>query len=123
MIWNTAREKSTSKYWHRIHETNDEEPEDIVLNLTKLMEIDLTYEYVDITHRLNKGRRAPPRPTFVRFSNYYRKEQMYRGRWKLRKKSGLKGLGVDPPPPKKKKLSKRELKCLNGPPIKKRKRT
>ena len=26
----------------------------------------------------------------------YSKEQMYRGRWKLRKKSGLKGLGVDP---------------------------
>ena len=59
------------------------------------MEIDLTYDDIDITHRLNKGHKSP-RPIIVRFSNYYSKEQMYRGRWKLRKKSGLKGLGVDP---------------------------
>ena len=39
---------------HGIPETNDEEPEDIVLNLAKLMEIDLTYEDIDITHRLIK---------------------------------------------------------------------
>ena len=59
------------------------------------MEIDLTYEDIDIAHRLNKGRKSP-KPIIVRFSNYYSNEQMYRGRWKLRKKSGLRGLGVDP---------------------------
>ena len=59
------------------------------------MEIDLTYADIDITHRLNKGHKSP-RPIIVRFSNFYSKEQMYRGRWKLRKNSGLKGLGVDP---------------------------
>ena len=59
------------------------------------MEIDLTYEDIDITHRLNKGSKSP-RPIIVRFSNYYSKEQMYRGRWKLRKKSSLRGLRVDP---------------------------
>ena len=59
------------------------------------MEIDLTYDDIDITHRLNKGCKSP-RPIIVRFSNYYSKEQMYRGHWKLRKKSGLKGLGVNP---------------------------
>ena len=59
------------------------------------MEIDLTYEDIDITHRLNKGTKSP-RPIIVRFSNYCSKEQMYRGRWKLRKKSGLRGLGVEP---------------------------
>ena len=44
---------------------------------------------------LNKGSKSP-RPIIVRFSNYYSKEQMYRGRWKLRKKSSLRGLRVDP---------------------------
>ena len=63
---------------------NDEDPEDIVLDLAKLMEIDLTYDDIDITHRFNKGRKSP-RPIIVRFSNYYSKEQMYRGRWKLSK--------------------------------------
>ena len=80
---------------HGIPEKKDEDPEDIVLDLTKLVEIDVTYHDIDITHRLNKGHKSP-RPIIVRFSNYYSKEQMYRGRWKLRKKSGLKGLGVDP---------------------------
>ena len=80
---------------HGIPETDDEEPEDIILGLAKLMEIDLTYEDIDITHRLKKGNKTP-RPIIVRFSNYYSKEQMYRGRWKLRKKSGLRDLGVDP---------------------------
>ena len=79
---------------HGIPETDDEVPEDIVLDLAKLMELDLTYEDIDITHRLNKGSKSP-RPIIVRFSNYYSKEQMYRGRWKLRKKSGLRGVGVD----------------------------
>ena len=80
---------------HGIPEKIDEDPEDIVLDLAKLMEIDLTYDDIDITHRLNKGHKSP-RPIIVRFSNYYSKEQMYRGRWKLRKKSGLRDLGVDP---------------------------
>ena len=80
---------------HGIPEKSDEQPEEVVLGLAKLMEIDLTYDDIDITHRLNKGRKSP-RPIIVRFSNYYSKEQMYRARWKLRKKSGLKGLEVDP---------------------------
>ena len=91
-------EQSTRKFNLEIHgipEKSDEEPEEIVLALAKLMEIDLTYDDIDITHRLNKGRKSP-RPIIVRFSNYYSKEQMYQARWKLRKKSGLKGLGVDP---------------------------
>ena len=60
-----------------IPEKRDEWPEEIVLGLAKLMEIDLTYDDIDITHRLNKGRKSP-RPIIVRFSNYYSKEQMYR---------------------------------------------
>ena len=74
---------------HGIPEKKDEDPEDIVLDLAKLMEIDLTYDDIDITHHWNKGHKLP-RPIIVRFSNYYSKEQMYRGGWKLRKKSGLK---------------------------------
>jgi len=95
---NDDLEQYTRKFnleMHGIPETDDEEPEDIVLGLAKLMEIDLTYEDIDITHCLNKGSKSP-RPIIVRFSNYYSKEQMYRGCWKLRKKSGLRGLGVDP---------------------------
>ena len=80
---------------HGIPETVDKDPKDIVLDLAKLMEIDLTYEDIDIAHRLNKGNKSP-RPIIVRFSNYYSKEQMYRGRWELRKKSSLRDLGVDP---------------------------
>ena len=80
---------------HGIPETDDEEPEDIILGLAKLMEIDLTYEDINIIHRLNKGSKSP-RPIIVSFSNYYSKEQMYQGRWKLRKKSSLRGLRVDP---------------------------
>ena len=94
MIWSNTRENSTLKYMESLKK-KDEDPEDIVLDLAKLMEIDLTYDDIDITHRLNKGHKSP-RPIIVRFSNYYSKEQMYRGRWKLRKKSGLNGLGVDP---------------------------
>ena len=48
---------------HGIPEKSDEEPEDIVLDFAKLMEIDLTYDDIDITHRLNKGRKSP-RPIF-----------------------------------------------------------
>ena len=48
---------------HGIPEKSDEEPEDIVLDFAKLMEIDLTYDDIDIIHRLNKGRKSP-RPIF-----------------------------------------------------------
>ena len=85
-------QKFTSKYkesWKK----SDKEPQDIVLDLAKLMEIDLTYDDIDITRRLNKGFKSS-RPIIVHFSNYCSKEQMYRVCWKLRKKSGLKGLGV-----------------------------
>ena len=34
-----------------IPEKNDEDPENIVLELAKLMEIDLTYDDIDITHQ------------------------------------------------------------------------
>jgi len=60
----------------RIPEKIDEDPKDIVL--AKLMEIDLTYDDIDITHRLNKGHKSP-RPIIVHFSNYYSKEQMCQG--------------------------------------------
>ena len=38
---------------HEIPETDDEEPEDNVLGLAKLMEIDLTYQDIDIA-RINE---------------------------------------------------------------------
>ena len=91
-------EQYTRKFNLKIPESlkkkKDDEPEDIVFDLAKLMEIDLTYEDIR-SHRFNKGRKSP-RPIIVRFNNYYSKEQMYRGRSKLPKKSGLKVLGVDP---------------------------
>ena len=68
-------EQYTRKFNLKIHgipEKNDENPEDIVLDLAKLMEIDLTYDDIDIIHRLNKGQKSP-RPIIVRFSNYYSK--------------------------------------------------
>ena len=71
---------------HGIPEKDDEDHEDIVRDLAKLMEIDLTFDDIDITHRSNKGRKSP-RPIIVHYISCYRKEQMYRGRWKLRKKS------------------------------------
>ena len=80
---------------HGIPEKSDEEPEDIVLDLAKLMTIDLTCDDIDITHRLNKGRKSP-KPIIVRFSNCCSQEQMYRARWKLAMEEWFKRFGSGP---------------------------
>ena len=67
-----------------IPEKQDENLEETVIKLARCMGIDLRPEDIDIVHRFKKGNRQP-NPIIVRYSNYYSKDEMYRGRWKLRK--------------------------------------
>lgn len=80
-------EQFTRKYHLEIDgipQVEDENPVKIVIKLAQCMDVDLRPEDIDIVHRFKKGSRQH-KPIIVRFSNYYSKDEMYRGRRKLRK--------------------------------------
>ena len=52
--------------------------------MAKCINVNLEPEDTDITHRMQKGN-SRPRPIIVRFTNYYIRDKLHRGRTKLRR--------------------------------------
>ena len=69
---------------HGISEREDEDNVENVIELGKLLNVNLTRNDIDIVHRMNTKSKNQPRPIIVRFSSYNAKNQLYKARIKLR---------------------------------------
>ena len=68
---------------HGISEKVDEDNAENVIELGKLLNVNLTRSDIDIVHRMN----VKSRPIIVRFANYNAKSQLYKARLHLRSAS------------------------------------
>ena len=69
---------------HGIPETKEEDNMENVINLGKILKINLTHGDIGIVHRLNTKNKTKTRPSIVCFSNYNAKSELYRARINLR---------------------------------------
>ena len=70
-----------------ISEKVDEDNAENVIELGKLLNVNLTRSDIDIVHRMNVKSKNQPRPFIVRFANYNAKSQLYKARLHLRSAS------------------------------------
>ena len=69
---------------HGISEREDEDNAENVIELGKLLNVNLTRGDIDIVHRMNVKSKNQPRPIIVRFTSYNAKSQLYKARLHLR---------------------------------------
>ena len=69
---------------HGISEKEDEDNAENVIELGKLLNVNLTRSDIDIVHRMKVKSKNQPRPIIVRFANYNAKSQLYKARLHLR---------------------------------------
>ena len=69
---------------HGISEREDEDNVENIIELGKLLNVNLTRNDIDIVHRMNTKSQNHPRPIIVRFSRYSAKNQLYKARIHLR---------------------------------------
>ena len=69
---------------HGISEKEDVDSAEDVIELGKLLNVNLTRRDIDIVHRMNVKSKNQPRPIIVRFANYTAKNQLYKARLHLR---------------------------------------
>ena len=69
---------------HGIPEREEEDNVENVINLGKILKVNLARCDIDIVHRLNTKNKTKTRPIIVRFSNYNVKSQLYKARINLR---------------------------------------
>ena len=69
---------------HGISEREDEDNAENVIELGKLLNVNLTRGDIDIVHRMNVKSKNQPRPIIVRFTSYSAKSPLYKARLHLR---------------------------------------
>lgn len=69
---------------HGIAEREEEDNAENVIELGKLLNVNLTRGDIDIVHRLNTKSKTEPRPIIVRFASYNAKNKLYKARSYLR---------------------------------------
>ncbi|XP_078374344.1 uncharacterized protein LOC144657857 [Oculina patagonica] len=69
---------------HGISEREDEDNVENVIELGKLLNVNLTRGDIDIVHRMNTKFKNKPRPIIVRFASYNAKNKLYKARLYLR---------------------------------------
>ena len=69
---------------HGIPERKEEDKVENVINLGKILKVNLTRGDIDIVHRLNIKNKTKTRPTIVRFIYYNAKSQLYKAKINLR---------------------------------------
>ena len=79
---------------HGIPEREQEDNAENVINLGKILNVNLSRGDIDIVHRLNTKSKSKTRPIIVRFSNYNAKRQLYKARVNLRNAT-LQDLGAE----------------------------
>ena len=80
-------EQDTRKFNLVIHGIAEREYEDNVekvIELGKLLNVNLTRGDIDIVHRMNTKSKDEPRPIIVQFASYNAKSQLYKARLHLR---------------------------------------
>ena len=69
---------------HGISEREDEDNAANVIELGKLLDVNLTRGNIDIVHRMNVKSKNQPRPIIIRFTSYNAKSLLYKARLHLR---------------------------------------
>ena len=69
---------------HGISEREDEDNAESVIELGRLLDVNLTRGDIDIVHRMNVKSKNQPRPIIVRFTSYSAKSMLYKARLHLR---------------------------------------